>query len=269
MMCSWCETPTLEKQSEMKFPKFAEMHNDQQPTCSQNCRDPCKQQWKDKSEYNSCVAWNQSQQTRTRGNQHKNKHIQPSKNTLMRKHNASNPESGVRMTQPIVLGETIWETASANTQIKTQWHKNYFAKRWRTEPSHAQLAFHRDHTCIRDTKKQRTTNRRTPNASHWKTKCPKWSILTFDSQKNTHLWPLNSDVIEVLKNRLTRSHMKKQPCSTTTTLIQMTRKPSPSWHTEIFTFPATLWHLGDVHNHQTIKPQHNAVFSELHNFLHL
>ena len=34
MMCSWCEPPTLEEQSEMKFPKFAEMHNDQQPTCS-------------------------------------------------------------------------------------------------------------------------------------------------------------------------------------------------------------------------------------------
>ena len=35
MMSSWCEPPTLEKQSEMKVPKFAEMHNDQQPTCSQ------------------------------------------------------------------------------------------------------------------------------------------------------------------------------------------------------------------------------------------
>ena len=68
------------------------------------------------------------------------------------------------------------------------------------------------------------------------------------------------------------THMKKQPCSTTTTLIQMTRKPVAIMtyrKYDVLGFPSTSWHLGDVHNHQTIKPQHNAVFSELHNFLHL
>ena len=40
MMCSWCEPPKLEKQSEMKLPTCPEMHNDQRPTCSQKLPRP-------------------------------------------------------------------------------------------------------------------------------------------------------------------------------------------------------------------------------------
>ena len=160
-----------------------------------------------------------------------------------------------------------------DTQTKTRWQKNHFAKRWQTEPSHAQLVFHRDHTCIKDTTKQ-THNKSTNTypASHWKTKCQKWPFLTNDSQNNTHLWPAKSGAIEILKNCLTKiptwqttahDHHNQNQNDKKTVAIMTYRKY------DVLGFPATSWHLGDAHNHQTIKPQHNAVCSELHNILHL
>ena len=228
---------------------------------------PCIQQCTTKSKYNSCVTRNQSKQTRIRCNPRKNKHVQPSKNTPIREHSASDPESGVRMTQPFVLGETIWGTVFAqkpsrsdyiiDTQTKTRWHKNHFAKRWQTEPSHAQLVFHRDHTCIKDTTKRRTTNRWIPTASHWKQNTRNGRF-----QLTIHRTTLICDPWNPAQSRFSRTvwqryHMKKQQCShhnnpntndKKTVTIMTYRKY------DVFTFRATLWHLADVHNQQTIKP---------------
>ena len=199
------------------------------PHAHKNYREACKQQWK-KQNQNTTRAWHQPNHNKQEHDAilTRRKHIQPSENTPMREHSASNPEIGVRTTQPIGLGETIWETASAkkktrlnhitNTQTKAV-PQEPLLKKMTTQSSHAQLVFHRDHTCNNDTTKQHTTIRQIPTTSHrgfeemLKKKVPKWSFLqkilsihrtTEIKSKPVYPLQMKSDATEVLKNWLTK-----------------------------------------------------------------
>ena len=211
-MCSWCDPWTMEKQSEMKLPTFAEMHK-RSTTHIAHKTTATSANNNEKKNQNTTRAWNQSQQTRTRCNPHKQK-----THSTVRKHT---DEGTQRFKQRKWCQNSTTNRSRRNhlrnclhkrnprpdhidTQTKTRWHKNHFAKRWQSEPSHAQLVFQRDHTCKNDTTKQRTTIRQIPTTSHWKNNGPKWSFLAYDSQNNPHLWPMKSDATEVLKNWLTK-----------------------------------------------------------------
>ena len=83
-----------------------------------------------------------------------------------------------------------------DTQTKTQWPKNYFAKLWQTKPSHAQLVFDRDHTCTHDTTEQPDNKSTNTNRVPLKNKMPEMvdSNLRF-TERNSHV------TIEFRRNR--------------------------------------------------------------------
>ena len=174
MMCSWCDPWTLEKHDEMKLPTLAEMHmltKLPRPLHTTMYNKIRMQLVRGMNPITTNKNTMQSSQEQTRSTIKKHtdtgtQRFRPRKwcqNDTTNRSRRNHLRNCLR-TKPSRSDYII------DTQTKTRWHKNHFAKRWQTEPSHAQLVFHRDHTCIKDTTKRRTTNRRIPTASHWKKK---------------------------------------------------------------------------------------------------
>ena len=133
----------------------------------------------------------------------------------MREHSASNPESGVRIAQPIGLGDHLRNCLRKkknkikhiiNTQTKAVTQEPLL-KKMSTQSSRAQLVFHRDHTTPRNNTRQFDKYQPRPNE---KNNGPKWSFLTYDSQNNTH--PVTHEIrrTEVLKKCWQRYQINKQ-----------------------------------------------------------
>ena len=163
----------------------------------------------------------------------------PNKNTMrssqkthstMKKHTEAGsqrfkPECGVRMTQPIVLGETIWETASAKKKNTSSIHKQKRQEQLRKKITNRTLARTtglppRPHLHQRN---QETTHKQSTNTNHvpLKNKMPEMvgSNLRFTKEHApvTHHIRRNRSSEELVDNDTT---WKKQQCSTTITLYK-------------------------------------------------